>query len=191
MNAIKFFAAILIFLQATCALAATKKPVRIVCLPIIFQNKIDRETRNELEFKLSRAVHIPLNETLDAAEYLDAENSAATFQKILRDNKNFPDAVKILAENLDADLIICANFKRYSQSAAPSLSIYGESRLHSEVAAEMIIYDRRDENLIHKKISRSHHGEFNKFRTAKNLAAACLDALIRKTNLKEIIGAIR
>lgn len=182
---LKFLAALLIFLQAGSAAAEIKKPVRIVCLPIIFQSKVDSETRNGLELKILRAVHIPLNETLNAAEYVDAENSAVASAK------NPADAVKVLAEELDADLVICPILRRCSQSYLPAFGLSGESRLSSSAAAQLIVYDRRAETLTDKKTSRSHSGSYSKLSTAPHLAGECFDELIRKTGLREIIRAIR
>lgn len=181
---VKFLAALIIFLQAACVSAEIKKPVRIVCLPIIFQSKIDSDTRSELELKISRAVHIPLNEVLNAAEYLDAENIAVPV-------KNPADAVKNLAEELDADLVICPILRRCSQSYLPPFGLSGESRLSSSAAAELIVYDRRTDTLTDKKTSRSHSGSYSRFGTASHLAGECFDELIQKTGLREIIRAIR
>ncbi|MBO4400637.1 MAG: hypothetical protein J5809_02195 [Selenomonadaceae bacterium] len=182
---LKFLAAVIIFLQTTCAAAEIKKPVRIVCLPIIFQNEIDSETRSGLELKISRAVHIPLNGSLKLAEYLDAEISVAALEK------NPADAVKNLAEELDADLVICPILRRYSQSYLPAFGLSGESRLASSADAELIVYDRRTDTLTDKKTSRSYSGSYSKFGTAPHLAGECFDALIKKTGLREIIRAIR
>lgn len=179
---VKFLAAVIIFLQATCAAAQIKKPVRILCLPITFQSKVDSETRSGLELKISRAVHIPLNEVLNAAEYLDAENFSAAPDA---------DAVKVLAEELDADLVICPILRSCSQIYMPPFGLSGESRLRSNAAARLIVYDRRTDTLTDKKISRSHSGSYSRFKTAAYLAGECFDELIRETGLREIIRAIR
>ncbi len=190
MKATKFLALTIAIMAAIFGVAATKKPVRIVCLPIIFQNKIDTETRNELEIKIARAVHIPLNETLNAAEYLDAEKSAATLEKIQRDDKNLSDAVKILAEELDADLVICPILRHRFERVVHPVRFDSETRLSSHAAAQLIVYDRRTNDLADKKTSRSYSGNYSKFSTAQNLAAECFDELIKKTGLREIIRAI-
>lgn len=182
---LKFLAALLIFLQTGLAAAEIKKPVRIVCLPIIFQNKVDSETRSGLELKISRTVHIPLNKTLRVAEYIDAENSAVASAK------NPADAVKILSEELDADLVICPILRRCSQSYLPAFGLSGESRLSSSAAAQLIVYDHRTETLIDKKTSRRHSGSYSRLSTAPHLAEECFDELIRKIGLREIIRAIR
>ena len=104
----KFFAAL--FVMILFAATASAQPVRIARLPIIFQSTIpDEETRAELETKITRAIHIPMNGTLQLAEYLPPDESARAlddlWQNISGQNKkaNLSDAMRPLAQELDAD----------------------------------------------------------------------------------------
>ena len=61
-NLKKFFVALLAVILFSTLASAEATPVRIARLPIIFQSTVpDEETCAELETKITRAVHIPLN----------------------------------------------------------------------------------------------------------------------------------
>ena len=186
----------IIMLCLTSAALAAKDPVKIAHLPIMFlQNKPNEETSTALEMKLARAVHIPLNETLQLAEYLPPLESADKLQNIwqkmyAKNKKSMPDAVKTLAKDLNADIVVVPILRQYSQHVMHS-NFYFESRLSSFVSAEMIIYDKRTDDLIDKKFSRSFNDHFSQYGTASYLAGECFDKLIKYTELKKIIHNIR
>ena len=193
----KIFAlTMIIMLCLTSAALAAKKPVRIARLPIMFlQNKPNEETSNALEMKLARAVHIPLNETLQLAEYLPPYDSAEKLQSIwqtmyAKNKKSMPDAVKTLAKDLKADIVVVPVLRQYNQYVLNS-NFNFESKLSSFVSAEMIIYDKRTDDLIDKKFSRSFSDNFSQYGTASYLAGVCFDQLIKDTELRKIIHNIR
>ena len=198
MNVIKIFTAIFIFSAMIFSVGITSAaPVRIARLPIIFQKRQpDYETCAELETKISRAVNIPLNGTLKVAEFLDSENSSAElnsiYQKMRAENKKLKlaETIRPLAKSLDADIIVCPVLLRYFEyfvQSAASLNTH----LVSNVAAELIIYDRRTDELIDKKVSRNFNDSSSKFGRASYLAADCFDVLINETKLKRKIMAIK
>lgn len=184
----------LMFLTAT---AQAANPVRIARLPIIFKSTIpDYDTRTELEMKITRAAHIPLNKTLQVAEYLPTKESTQALDNIWQQMRSgdkharIQDAMKPLAEKLNADLIICPILLNYEQYA-DTLTISGETYLHSYAKAELIIYDRRTDNLIDKKTSRIYQDVTSKIGTADYLAKICFDKVIDDTKLRQIILSIR
>ncbi len=193
----KIFAlTMIIMLCLTSSALAAKNPVRIARLPIMFlQNKPNEETSNALEVKLSRAVHIPLNETLQLAEYLPPLESAEKLQNIwqkmyAKNKKSMPDAVKTLAKDLNADIVVVPILRQYSQYVMHS-NFNFESKLASFVSAEMIVYDKRTDDLIDKKFSRSFNDNFSQYGTASYLASECFDKLIENTELRKTIHNIR
>ena len=193
----KFLSLLLVtFVCLTSVAMAAENPVKIARLPIIVQqNKLDNETAISLEVKLARAVNIPLNKTLKIAEYVPPKKSAAELNKIWQkmyknDTATISDAVKTLAEKLNADIVVCPILREYSQNVTHS-GLYFESHLSSFVSAEMIIYDRRTDLLTRKKVSRSFNDAYNKYGTAARLAANCFDQLIRDTELRQLIHNLR
>lgn len=184
----------LILFATTASVEAS--PVRIVRLPIIFQSTApDTDTAAELEVKISRAVHIPLNGTLQLADYVPTKDSTMAMNDIWQDlraeNKKakIVDAIKPLSEKLNADLIICPILKQYSQYISP----FGmdENYMTSQVLVELIVYDRRTDELIDKRASQFYHDSYHMMGTASSLAKICFDNVIEKTKLRQRIMAIR
>ncbi|MBQ3337816.1 MAG: hypothetical protein IJG80_10475 [Selenomonadaceae bacterium] len=192
----KFFAAL--FVMILFAATASAQPVRIARLPIIFQSTIpDEETRADLETKITRAIHIPLNGTLQLAEYLPPDESARAldglWQNISAQNKkaNLSDAMRPLAQNLDADLIVCPVLKKYSQYVTMGFGWNSETYIVSQAAAELIVYDRRSDELTVKKNSQIYNDVYSLRGTASALSKICFDKIIDSSGLRQIIRDIR
>ena len=192
----KFFAAL--FVMILFAATASAQPVRIARLPIIFQSTIpDEETRAELETKITRAIHIPLNGTLQLAEYLPPDESARAlddlWQNISAQNKkaNLSDAMRPLAQELDADLIVCPVLKKYSQYVTMGFGWNSETYIVSQAAAELIVYDRRSDELTVKKNSQIYNDVYSLRGTASALSKICFDKIIESSGLRQIIHDIR
>lgn len=191
----RFLLALMILMLMTSAAAAS--PVRIARLPIIFNSTIpDHDTCAELETKLARASHIPMNKTLQVAEYLPTEISTQALQNLWQEmrgeNKKarLQDAMRPLAQNLDADIIICPLLHSYSQHV-DNLTGFGETYLRSYVKVELIVYDRRTDNLVDKKAAQMYHDVVSTTGTADYLAKICFDKVIDETKLRELIMAIK
>ena len=191
----KFLLALMILMLMTSAASAS--PVRIARLPIIFNSTIpDYETCAELETKLSRASHIPMNKTLQLAEYLPANDSTQALQTLWQqmrsENKKarLQDAMQPLAQNLNADIIICPILLRYSQHVG-NLTGFGETYLQSHVKVELIVYDRRADSLVDKKAAQMYNDTVSTTGTAAFLAKICFDKVIDDTKLRELIISIK
>ena len=192
----KFLFALIALLFVTTQVSAAQAPVRIAVLPIIFRNAMpDEGTCAELEIKIARATHIPLNDTLKVAEYISPAVSSkilAEMWKSMRSaNKKakIQDAMRPLAEDIDADIIVCPILLSYNQNYSGAFTS-DETYLSSQVRAELIVYDRRTDNLVDKKFSRMYHDMMSGFGTASFLAKECFDRLIEETKLRQTIFAI-
>ena len=188
----KFLLTLFALLLVTAQVSAA--PVRIARLPIIFQNaQPDAETCIELEMKLARATHIPLNGTLQVAEYLPPAKSAQVlselWQSIRSQNRKakIDEAMRPLAEKIDADIIVCPILRRYNQNVFLGNH---DTYLSSDVSAELIVYDRRTDELIDKKTSRMYHDTMSGFGTASFLAKECFDRLIDQTKIRQRIHSV-
>ena len=185
----KFLIVLFALMLSVATAAAESKPVRIARLPIIFQSTIpDDDTCAELETKIKRAIHIPLNGTLQLAEYLPPEDSAQVLNDIYQ--SNIQEAMRPLAQALDADIIVCPIIKNYIQHVSFS-AFWGETILISNVRVELIVYDRRTDELIDKKSSQFYQDSYSLRGTASSLAKICFDNVIESTQLHQRIMAIR
>ena len=192
-----YFAFVFLILFFTSAEAADKKPLRLVHLPIIFQsNQPDYDTCAILETKFTRAMNVPLNGTLKLVEYVSNAESTQALNEIWRKMRSenpkakLKDAMRPLAEKINADIIACPVLRRYSQTTVQR-GFNMETYLVSDVSATLIVYDRRTDELIEKKDSRSFNSSYNKFGTASSLAKECFDRLIDATKLQQKIIAIK
>ena len=199
MRLIKIFAAIFLFeiLFFSSTQAAEKKILRLVQLPVIFQSRQpDFDTRAILETKITRAMNIPLNKTLNLAEYVPNQESVGALNEIWKEirsqNKKakIKDAIKPLAEKINADIIVCPVLRNYSETKVQR-GFDMETYLVSDVSATLIVYDRRTDELIEKKDSRHFNSSYNKFGTASSLVQECFDRLIEYTKLKQKIISIK
>ena len=189
----KRFLSALILLTLLTSVAAAKTPVRIARLPIIFKSTVpDFDTRAELEMKIARAAHIPLNKTLKVAEFLPTKDSTKAlddiWQNLRSENKKarLQDAMKPLAEKLDADIVICPILLSYNQYV-DNLTGFGETYIRSYARAELIVYDRRNDNLIDKKAAQMYNDVISTTGSADYLAKICFDKVIDDTKLRNLI----
>ena len=190
-----FLTALLVMILAATATAQAAQPVRIARLPIIIRSTMpDLDTRTDLEFKIARALHIPLNKTLNYAEYLptkDCTNALSDIWQRLRaaDKKaKLADAMRPLADKLDADIVVCPVLLSYGQR---EMNGWDEVILDSNARAELIVYDRRNDSLVDKKAGQMFHESYHPRGTAATLAKICFDQVIKATKLRELIMAIR
>ena len=176
--------------------AAAASPVRIARLPIIFNSTIpDYDTCAELETKMARASHIPMNKTLQVAEYLPTKDSTQALQTLWQQMRSankkarLQEAMRPLAQNLDADIIICPIIHSYSQHVENFAGF--ETYLQSYVKVELIVYDRRADSLVDKKAAQMYRDVMSTTGTADYLAKICFDKVIDETKLRELIMAIK
>ncbi|MBD3879969.1 MAG: hypothetical protein SR1Q5_09895 [Quinella sp. 1Q5] len=190
------FALLAVILFAATAQAA--QPVRIARLPIIFLCSVpDSETCAALETKIQRAIHIPLNGTLQLADYLPENHSAQALNDIWNElrsqNKKakLAEAIRPLASKIDADIVVCPVLRQYGQYASFFSSWNGDIYINSYAEAELIVFDRRTDILTDKKASRMYHDIYTLSGTASHLAKECFDKIIAESKLRDLIRAIR
>ena len=189
-----FLTALLVMILAATTSAQAAQPVRIARLPIIFRSTLpDLDTRTDLELKIARALHIPLNKTLNYAEYLPTKDCSdalsGIWQRLRAADKKakLADAMRPLAAELDADIVVCPVLLSYSQH---EMYAWDDVILDSNARAELIVYDRRNDSLVDKKAGQMFHDAYHPRGTASALSKICFDQVIKATKLRELIMAI-
>lgn len=192
----KFLLALLAVMSLTVSVAAAN-PVRIARLPIIFHDATpDRDTCAVLEMKIARAVAVPMNKTRKVAEFIPTKISTEALSDIwqrLRAKNGRPnpsEAIRLLAREIDADIIVCPVLLQYRQQVTNAVNSH-DTIMNSNVRAAMIVYDRRTDNLIDKKAAQVYHDSYHPLGTASALAKICFDNVIEETDLRRLIRAIR
>ena len=171
----------------------TKKPLRLARLPlIILSEQPDEDALAGLELKLSRAIHVPLNKTLNAIEYLPASEAAEQLQDIWnklrkKDTKTrLQEALEELSTRMNADMVICPILRRYSQEVMIGSSmINGDNRMISDAEVILIVYEDDTKEVTLKKSARSYNGEESNWGTARFLADDCMSEVIAQTEIRE------
>lgn len=192
----KKFLIVLLAVMSLMVSVAAASPVRIARLPIIFHDATpDRDTCAVLEMKIARAVAVPRNKTLKVAEFIPTKISTEALKDIwqrLRAKNGRPnpaEAIRLLAHEIDADIVVCPVLLQYSQQITNAVN--HDTIMNSNVRAAMIVYDRRTDNLIDKKAAQVYHDSYHPLGTASALAKICFDNVIEETNLRSLIRAIR
>ena len=170
-----------------------KKPLRLARLPlIILSEEPDEDALAGLELKLSRAIHVPLNGTLKAVEYLPSSEAAAQLQDIWsklrkKDKKaRLQEAMEELSTRMKADMVICPILRRYSQDVMIGTSLLGgENKMISDAEVILIVYEDDTKEVTLKKAARSYNGEESNWGTARFLAEDCMSEVIVTTDIRE------
>lgn len=175
--------------------SAEEHLARIARIPIILQTSQipDRETMASLETKLDRALHIPLNKTLQVAEYLPEAECEAALKSVLAEmgrtgkKVKLKDAMKPLADKLQADIVVCPVLTSYSQYSYISFNWNHGNIICSTAAVELAGYERASDQAFRKKFEKSFRDEYSPWGTADALANECMDHVIDETGLHNMI----
>ena len=166
-------------------------PLRIARLPIIVQSSfnLSAETVAELETKVDRALHVPLNGVLQKVEYLPEQDCMRALDDVMaelrRTNRKakLKDAMKPLAERLGADLVVCPVIEHYSQYISMGFHWNGESILYSDVRISLAGYERGKDKPFLERESRFYRNEYSNWGLARVLAGECMDKVIDRTGI--------
>ena len=185
-----------ILFASSVTLAAERVPLRVARLPLMVQSwqVPDRDTMKDLETKVDRALHVPLNGTLHAVEYLPAAECERALENVMTELRGanrkakLKDAMKPLAEMLRADLVVCPVLRSYSQYTTLSWSWNHGPILHSTASVELAGYERATDQVFDKKFSKSFTDESSAWGSASALAKDCMDHVIEEAGLRERIS---
>lgn len=179
---------LLVLLLSVTALAAERQPQRIAQFPLVIESwqQPSSDVQDELETKIDRALHVPLNDTLKAVEYIPEKNCLAAWDEVesgLTGKARIKDMAKPIAEKLNADLVVIPVVAGYGQYTTMSWYWDHDMILHSYAEIQLVVYDRTTDKLVYKKSSDFYDDEYSTTGTASYLARNCMDNVIRDANL--------
>ena len=187
-----------LLLMTSAADAAERTPLRIARLPLQVQcSTADDAAVDRIETQLDRAMHVPLNGTLQAVKEIPDSQVEAALDEVLaqlrQSNRRvrLQDAMKPLADKLQADLVVCPVLNDYEQWTEISWNWRHAELLHSYVAMEIVGYDRSRDETFHRSASRYFDDEYSVAGLAENLSMECLDELTQSTDLRNRVNAWR
>ena len=184
-----------LLLMTSAADAAERTPLRIARLPLQVQcSTADDAAVDRIETQLDRAMHVPLNGTLQVVKEIPDSQVEAALDEVLaqlrQSNRRvrLQDAMKPLADKLQADLVVCPVLNDYEQWTEISWNWRHAELLHSYVAMEIAGYDRSSDETFHKSTSRFFNDEYSPAGLADSLSIECVDELIQSTDLRKRVS---
>ncbi len=171
---------------------AEHRTKRIALIPLIDRTGwLTRSAAESLTDRMDRELHIPLNDTMHWAEFLDEDEATAALDEALaaQGKKKQPElAAREVAKKLDADLVLFLVVDRFYQHISHRF-LFGDGELYIESGASVSVYgyDGRHDRLIKASASRYEHTDYNPAYEAEVLALEALDEALREAQAKTVI----
>ena len=175
---------VLLVLLSVPAEAAERVPLRVAQLPLKIESYMvpSQEVRDSLERQVDRSLHVPLNETLKAVEFIPETECLRAWDELAAESGKRVKArelVKPLAEKLQADLVVVPILTGYEQYTRMSFRWDRGMILHSYAAVQIVGYDRQRDEVFRKGASRWFDDEYSAVGEVSLLAREVMDAALR------------
>ena len=175
---------VMLFLTAA-ASAAERVPLRVAQLPLQIQScyQPSQQVIDGLERQVDRSLHVPLNETLKAVEFIPERQCLAALAETADEVGGKPrlkDIVKPLAAKLQADLVVVPVVTGYEQYTYMSWNWRRGQILHSYAAVQIVGYDRKKDEVFKKEGSRRYDDEYMPSGEVTRLVAEAMDDALRE-----------
>lgn len=180
--------------------AAERVPLRVAQLPLQIQSyyQPSQLVIDGLERQVDRSLHVPLNDTLKAVEFIPERQcleALAETAEELGGKPRFKDIVKPLAEKLQADLVVVPVLNGYEQYTYMSWNWRRGQLLHSYASVQIVGYDRKKDEVFKKEGSRRYDDDYMLSGEVTRLVTEAMDDALRaaaihdrvwnwKTNIK-------
>lgn len=178
-----------VLLLPAAASAAERTPLRVARVPLqigTYHAPSESVVRG-MEEKVSRALHLPLNETMHYADFLPKDAVAlALAESQSRDPK---EIVREIARRMDAGLVVLPLLTGYESYTRSSWDFMRGRILHSYAAVRVVVYDRRGDRVIDKGASDTYDDEATPRGEVGNMAIECMDTALRRTGLYALLWA--
>jgi len=177
--------AVLLLGLASCTEAA---PLRLAQYPVIDRTWCPREVLMDLNARVSRATHVPLNGYLQMVEYLPGNELAAAMSEVRREEgpkAKDKELLRPLAARLQADMVVLPILDGYQEWQRMSWrrgTIY-----HSYASVMLYVYDARTDEVVKKGASRFYDGETSTRASAAYLVREAMDEALHTSRLHERI----
>lgn len=162
--------------------------LRVAILPTLSNSHRYQDVNQLLYNNLIQEMHVPLNNTLQAVEYID-ENSiyAAIKQSNFTYNQNL-DTLKDTADLLDADVVVGYSIPTMYQHYFPSISHFdGSPLLNSYISINLWAYYRPLDKTFKLSDKRQYFDEISTWGMLTELAKDASSNLNKKAELKSLL----
>ena len=181
-------ACLLCLSTAICFAYEKQPPLRLAILPLAAPAAADSELTSLLDEALEGELHVPLNATLQAVEYIPpAEINAAMAELHYTVNDlQKPQQLRALAEKLQADLTVGLVVKDLYEYQFYSFWDH-VLILRSSVALQLVGYSRAEDKVLDFSARASYWDEYTPAGTIPELAKEALYNVLKKAALKKYI----
>ena len=183
------FCLLFLMLFSTCfAQTQQSQPLKVAIMPIVTNVSGQKDVKAQLYSALKQQMHIPLNDTLQAVEYIDAETVYIAMQKSNFTNEQNLDTLKRTADLLNADVIVGYSvpnmFQRYFHMAS---HLEGSPVINSYISLKLWAYYRPLDKTVKMSTTRSYLDTLSTFGTLPSLADDASYYLNKKADLKSLL----
>ena len=183
------FCLLFLMLFSTCfAQTQQSQPLKVAIMPIVTNVSGQKDVKAQLYSALKQQIYIPLNGTLQAVEYIDAETVYIAMQKSNFTNEQNLDTLKRTADLLNADVIVGYSvpnmFQRYFHMAS---HLEGSPVINSYISLKLWAYYRPLDKTVKMSTTRSYLDTLSTFGTLPSLADEASYYLNKKADLKSLL----
>ena len=183
------FCLLFLMLFSTCfAQTQQSQPLKVAIMPIVTNVSGQKDVKAQLYSALKQQMYIPLNGTLQAVEYIDAETVYIAMQKSNFTNEQNLDTLKRTADLLNADIIVGYSvpnmFQRYFHMAS---HLEGSPVINSYISLKLWAYYRPLDETVEMSTTRSYLDTLSTFGTLPSLADDASYYLNKKADLKSLL----
>lgn len=164
------------------------KPLKVAIMPIVTDVSGYKNVKAQLYNSLKQQMHIPLNDTLQAVEYIDTETVYIAMQNSDFTNNQNLDTLKYTADLLNADIIV-----GYSVSNMLQRYFYLSSHLHGSpvincyISLKLWAYYRPLDKTIDLSTNKNYLGSLTTSGLLPALASDASYYLNKKADLKTLL----
>ena len=183
------FCLLFLMLFSTCfAQTQQSQPLKVAIMPVVTDVSGQKDVKAQLYSALKQQMYIPLNGTLQAVEYIDAETVYIAMQKSNFTNEQNLDTLKRTADLLNADVIVGYSvpnmFQRYFHMAS---HLEGSPVINSYISLKLWAYYRPLDETVEMSTTRSYLDTLSTFGTLPSLADDASYYLNKKADLKSLL----
>lgn len=168
-------------------------PLRVAQFPLIISSYMmpGESVQDSLNTQVDRALHVPLNETLQAIDFVSDDDMEAAYDEVGTgtSTKQLKNSVKAIAQKLNADLVIIPVLTSYEQWISYGWYWDADQILHSRASVTIVGYDAKKDEVFKKTASRFYDDRYSTAGEVSRLAWEAMDSALRDAQVHERIGA--
>lgn len=187
---------VLLFFPGTLLAAQPQsQPKRIAILPVYDESgQLTEDSRQKLQERIRQELHVPLNGTLQAVEYVPDETCAQALDTLMAQGKaqtgaRMQNAMQPLADELSADVVVCVVITQYY--AHYYMDWENERCIDSYAGLRIFGYDRCHNRSLDRRTTRWVNDTCSSGGTADDMLMQGLEELLQKAKLRATIYPLR